>query len=444
VKPVAKFLVSLVPGGDTLMDFGEYLVDVWDRWKKLKPYEPARREELQALVHASPDRVEAAVHAAVQAEASGQPEAVKKKLTAYMAEVQGAIRRSLCRPDDPEGKTVPGNLPLNSAQDLRPFVPRELPRFTPRELSPPPAGTSPVAVGKPVAPPPRPMPTAPVPKALKRSRVAAGAAALTAEHAQPSLNRKTLAFVLGGGLVLILVSVLLVIACVSGGPADQLASPDDGESVVVLAPPNKKRPLVSQPPAIKVEPQLAQPPNKEPPFVSSIGMKFVLIPPGTAWLGGGGGNLGARKVKIAREFYLGVFPVTQGQWQSVIGSNPSLFSRTGAGKQQVEAISDADLLHFPVEQVSWEDAQQFLLKLNDQDGKIGWLYRLPTADEWEYACRGGLVSRELSAFDFYVDKPSDDLSSDLANFDGDFPSGSAGKGPFLRRTPKVGQYPGNA
>ncbi len=69
------------------------------------------------------------------------------------------------------------------------------------------------------------------------------------------------------------------------------------------------------------------------------------------------------------DFYLGVYEVTQGQWEKVMGNNPSQ-SRKGSD--------------YPVEQVSWEDAQQFLLKLNAQTGRK---YRLPTEAEWEYAAR---------------------------------------------------------
>ncbi len=128
----------------------------------------------------------------------------------------------------------------------------------------------------------------------------------------------------------------------------------------------------------------------------------------------------------------------------MLGNNPSWFSRSGGGKDQVKKISDADLIHFPVEQVSWEDVQQFLNQLNEREGKRGWLYRLPTEVEWEYACRGGPVSRDLSAFHFYFDKPTNDLSSELANFQGNHPAGQARKGKYLERTSQVGLYPGNA
>ena len=71
-------------------------------------------------------------------------------------------------------------------------------------------------------------------------------------------------------------------------------------------------------------------------------------------------------------FALGQTEVTQGQWQALMGSNPSHFKQCGAD--------------CPVEYVSWNDAQQFIVKLNAGTGKA---YRLPTEQEWEYACLAG-------------------------------------------------------
>jgi len=70
------------------------------------------------------------------------------------------------------------------------------------------------------------------------------------------------------------------------------------------------------------------------------------------------------------DFYMGKYPVTQAQWKAVMGNNPSYF--------------EGDDL--PVEQVSWEEVQEFIEKLNEMTGKN---YRLPTEAEWEYAARGG-------------------------------------------------------
>ncbi len=178
-------------------------------------------------------------------------------------------------------------------------------------------------------------------------------------------------------------------------------------------------------------------------FRNSIGMEMVLVPAGTFWMGGGGGTPGDKQVEIPADFLMGTTPVTQGQWQAVMGKNPSWFSRTGAGRESVQDVADADLLNFPVESVSWKMVQGFLKKLNAREKDSGWTYRLPTEAEWEYSCRGGPASKEECSFHFYLDQPSNDLSSTQANFDGNYPAGSAGKGPYLARPTRVGSYKPN-
>jgi formylglycine-generating enzyme required for sulfatase activity len=96
-----------------------------------------------------------------------------------------------------------------------------------------------------------------------------------------------------------------------------------------------------------------------------------------------------------------------------------------------------------VEWVSWNDAQEFIKKLNEKEKGKGWLYRLPSEAEWEYACRGGATSEEECSYHFYFDKPTNDLSSTQANFNGQYPYGKGEKGPCLGRTTKVGSYAPN-
>jgi formylglycine-generating enzyme required for sulfatase activity len=126
-----------------------------------------------------------------------------------------------------------------------------------------------------------------------------------------------------------------------------------------------------------------------------------------------------------------------------MGNNPSHFSRLGNGRNSVLDISDEELKLFPVESVTWDDAQEFIKKLNEKERGNGYRYRLPTDSEWEYACRGGAISEEECSYYFYVDKPTYDLSSMQANFNGNYPYGNAPKGPNLERPTRVGAYPPN-
>ena len=77
----------------------------------------------------------------------------------------------------------------------------------------------------------------------------------------------------------------------------------------------------------------------------------------------------------------------------------------------MKKIKDEDLKHFPVESVSWNDAQEFIKKLIATEKGKGYQYRLPSDAEWEYACRGGATSEEECSYHFYFAKPTNDLSS---------------------------------
>jgi formylglycine-generating enzyme required for sulfatase activity len=173
-----------------------------------------------------------------------------------------------------------------------------------------------------------------------------------------------------------------------------------------------------------------------------LGMKFVALPKATFYMGWDGTKKGV-KTEINEDFEIAVHPVTQEQWQAIMGNNPSAFSRDGISKDKVKDIPDADLKLFPVEQVSWNDAQDYIKKLNEKEAGRGYVYRLPSGAEWEYACRGGATSEEECSYHFYFNKPTNDLSSKQANFDGNIPFGKADKGPYLIRPTKVGSYAPN-
>jgi formylglycine-generating enzyme required for sulfatase activity len=103
--------------------------------------------------------------------------------------------------------------------------------------------------------------------------------------------------------------------------------------------------------------------------------EMVEIPAGSFDMGSDNGEANEKpvhRVTIAKSFAIGKTEVTQGQWHAVMGNNPSYFSACGDT--------------CPVEQVSWDDAQVFIQKLNAKTGKQ---YRLPSEAEWEYACRAG-------------------------------------------------------
>jgi formylglycine-generating enzyme required for sulfatase activity len=172
-------------------------------------------------------------------------------------------------------------------------------------------------------------------------------------------------------------------------------------------------------------------------------MTFVRLPKGTFYMGWDGSPGSPRKTEIKEDFEIAVHDVTQGQWQAVMGDNPSSFSRKGDNRDAVLDISDEELKLFPVEMVSWEQAQEFIKKLNEKERGRGYLYRLPTEAEWEYACRGGATSLDECSYHFYLDKPTNDLSSKQANFAGDQPLGKEPKGPYLARPTRVGAYPPN-
>jgi formylglycine-generating enzyme required for sulfatase activity len=143
---------------------------------------------------------------------------------------------------------------------------------------------------------------------------------------------------------------------------------------------------------VKKPVQVAQVEAQEEPAVSprtgnytdpETGMEFVLVKGGCYQMGDTFGD-GSDDEKPVHEvcvddFYIGKYEVTQGQWRTIRGNNHSYFSNCGD--------------NCPVEQVSWNDIQDYIRILNQQTGKT---YRLPTEAEWEYAARSGGKSEKYS------------------------------------------------
>jgi uncharacterized protein (TIGR02996 family) len=157
-------------------------------------------------------------------------------------------------------------------------------------------------------------------------------------------------------------------------------------------------------------------------LLSGVEMAFRFIPPGSFLMGSPPDeedrheDESQHRVTLTQGFFLGIHPVTQAQWQAVLGNNPSRFQ--------------ADIL--PVEQVSWEECQAFCQKLSERDGQ---LYSLPSEAEWEYACRAGTTT----PFHF-----GPTISTDQANYDGNYIYDQGEKGTYREKTTPVGSFPANA
>ncbi len=154
-----------------------------------------------------------------------------------------------------------------------------------------------------------------------------------------------------------------------------------------------------------------------------------------------------RRVTVS-DFYMGKYEVTQGEWEAVMGSNPSGFKGT----------------NLPVEQVSWYEAVEYCNKRSEKEGltpayriekglsdpnnkskydEVRWLvtwdrnangYRLPTEAEWEYACRAGT----MTAF-----STGNNLTTNEANYDGNYPYNGNAKGTYREKTTAVGSFAAN-
>jgi formylglycine-generating enzyme required for sulfatase activity len=195
----------------------------------------------------------------------------------------------------------------------------------------------------------------------------------------------------------------------------------------------------------------------------SSGLELVLIDPGEFEMGSPRTERGRKadetphRVRLDLPYLLGKYEVTQEEYKTVMGANPSWFSDTGGGKDKVARLTTA---RFPVEQVSWFDAAEFCNRLSKADGHPAYYeltdvkkdgdsitattvkvlggagYRLPTEAEWEFACRAGAAT----AFHFGPTPRGPEGNFKMMVSVG---YGGSEERPSLGRTGKAGGYKAN-
>jgi formylglycine-generating enzyme required for sulfatase activity len=137
-------------------------------------------------------------------------------------------------------------------------------------------------------------------------------------------------------------------------------------------------------------------------FTNQKGIEFVLVPAGSFMMGSTRSphEQPVHQVTIAQPFLMGRYEVTQAQWQRVMGT--SVAQQRDRGSASLPLVGEG--AQYPMYYVSWDEAQEFIQRLNSQDD--GYTYRLPTEAEWEYACRAGTTgdyAGSLNAMAWYDD-----------------------------------------
>ena len=167
---------------------------------------------------------------------------------------------------------------------------------------------------------------------------------------------------------------------------------------------------------------LENPPLLTLTLPGGVELEMIKIPAGSFLMGSADNDPGAygeekpqHRVTL-QEYYLGKYPVTQEQYQAVMGNNPSRFQ---------------DNLKNPVDSVSWNDAKAFCQKVYELTGKK---VRLPTEEEWEYGCRAGTTTP------FYF---GETISTEQANYNGNYTFGQGEKGIYRQKTTPVGSFLAN-
>jgi len=187
-------------------------------------------------------------------------------------------------------------------------------------------------------------------------------------------------------------------------------------------------------------------------IANSFEMEFVYIPPGSFIMGSPPyaavrfDDETEHRAEISKGFYFQKTEVTQSQWKAVMSDNPSQFNFKESGND------------YPVDNVSWNDVQEFLRRLNESEGAQ--IYRLPTESEWEYVCRLGsdrgpfadavmltdiarIIKKGIKIATFDLFSTGDCLSTDQANYNGYYPLLGRSKGVFREITMPVASFPPN-
>ena len=155
---------------------------------------------------------------------------------------------------------------------------------------------------------------------------------------------------------------------------------------------------------------------------NGIKLEMVYIPGGSFLMGSPENEEGKFKYESPQHqvnlqaFYMSKYPINQEQYQLIMDEN---FSQFKGGKR-------------PVERVSWDRATEFCQKLSKKTGKT---YKLPSESQWEYACRSGTTTP------FYF---GETITSDLVNYNGNYPYSNAPTGEYRGETTDVGTFPPNA
>ena len=161
-----------------------------------------------------------------------------------------------------------------------------------------------------------------------------------------------------------------------------------------------------------------------------IGLDMIAIPSGSFRMGApesepeSSNNERPQHDVTLQPFYLGRYAVTQAQWRVVAGYEP-------VAKELNPDPSDFKGDNRPVENVSWEDAQEFCQRLSAKTGKD---YRLPSEAQWEYACRSG------TSTPFHY---GETIAPELANYNSDYTYNNSPKGECRQTTTEVGSFPAN-